>query len=725
MSLPDGQIGKGPSDDGTAVAKTSTCVIEADGEAGHGELTPIIFWCGAVISAAHIYLNTYANLPDLTVSAVHWGSFAFMAALIYPASRRLYAARPGLSNALGIATGLLCIVCVVYVIFALDPLYDRGVRFIAADWMFSILCLVLVLEFARRTAGWFVPVLCLTGIAYMFWWGSMVGGIFNFPGLSFETTMFRSYFEVSGMFGPIATISSTFVFMFILFGAFLIRSGGGDFVVNLARLMAGRVIGGPGFIAVIGSALTGTVSGSAVANVVSTGVITIPLMKRAGFSAKFAAGTEAAASTGGQIMPPIMGAGAFVMASYTQIPYVTIVAVSVLPALMYFLSVGFWVRIEAKKNNSHGLDEAPPTFGEIMRDGGITFIIPMAVLVAMLVIGYTPTFAAAAGILSVVIASWLTPRRMGPRAIIEALALGAQNMVPTAMLLVAVGLIVMVVTATGIGNTISLLMSDWAGGSLALAILYIGLASLVLGMGLPVTAAYIVLGTLSAPALYELISYAHAIDLVAAGELPQQARAILALVAPDQLAALNAPMDPSAAAALVAKVPDEFSSQFLELALSPHILTTALLSAHMIIFWLSQDSNVTPPVCLAAFAAAAIARTPPMSTGLAAWRIAKGLYIIPILFAYTPLLSGDWLVAMHIALFGSIGIYGLACAFEGYGEAPIGFVMRGVLAVAGTVALWPLEWMWNAAAAAVVIAVTVMTVMVDRGRQATTEDLVR
>ncbi len=721
MRLLKEQNNNGPNDEGDVVSSSSVSAGPENGDVGKSKFSYLIFWSGAVISAAHIYLNTYANLPDLTVSAIHWGSFAFMASLMYPASRWLYDAYPGLSKALGFVTGLLSIVCVVYVIFALDPLYDRGVRFNATDWIFSILCVLLVLEFARRTAGWFVPLICLVGITYMFWWGSLIDGIFNFPGLSFETTMFRSYFEVSGMFGPIATISSTFVFMFILFGAFLIRSGGGEFVVNLARVLAGRVIGGPGFIAVIGSSLTGTVSGSAVANVVSTGVITIPLMKRAGFPAKFAAGVEAAASTGGQIMPPIMGAGAFVMASYTQIPYLTIIAVSALPALMYYLSVGFWVRIEAKKNNFQLLDEVAPTFAEIMREGGITFIVPMTVLVVMLVIGYTPTFAAAAGILAVVVASWLTPKRMGPRAIIEALALGAQNMVPTAMLLVAVGLIVMVVSATGIGNTISLLMSDWAGGSLLLAIVYIGLASLVLGMGLPVTAAYIVLGTLSAPALYQLISYAHTVDLVAAGQLPQQAKAILMLVAPDQLAALNAPMDHSAAAALIAKVPDEFSTQFLEQALSPQILLTALLSAHMIIFWLSQDSNVTPPVCLAAFAAAAIAGTPPMSTGLTAWRIAKGLYIIPILFAYTPLLSGDWLVASHIALFGSVGIYGLASAFEGHGEAPVGLLFRCVLAVAGTVALWPLDWMWNAAAAMIVVAVTVITVLTERSRRSMAE----
>lgn len=679
-----------------------------------GWLGKLFFWFGVALSLAHIYFNTLATLPELTVSALHWGGFAFLCALTYPLSRRLHRREPGLTLAIDIAIGVAAMACAIYVILAFDPLYERGVKFIASDWVFSILCVILALEFARRTAGFFIPLLCLIGLTYVFWWGQLIGGMFHFPGLTLETTLFRSYFEVSGMFGSIARISSTFVFMFILFGAFLVRSGAGDFVVDMARSVAGRLIGGPGLVAVIGSALTGTVSGSAVANTVSTGVITIPLMKRSGFPAKFAAGVEASASTGGQIMPPIMGAGAFVMASYTQIPYLTIVAVSVLPAIMYFLTVAYWVRIEAKKHDLRPSEEEAPKFMDIMRRGGITFILPMTALITMLVMGFTPTYAAAGGIVSVILASWLTPNRMGPRAIIEALALGARNMVPTAMLLIAVGLIVMAVSATGVGNTISLLMADWAGGSLILAIIFIGLASLVLGMGLPVTAAYIVLGTLSAPALYELISHAHLVDTVAAGQLPEQAKAIFMLAAPDKLAALAGPMSHEAAQELVALVPKDFTTQLFEQALSPAVLTTALLSAHMIIFWLSQDSNVTPPVCLTAFAAAAIAKTPPMATGFTAWRIAKGMYIIPLLFAYTPFLSGDWGIALEIAIAGSIGIYGLASAYEGYGEAPVPIMLRPVLAVAGAAALWPLAWYWHAIAVAVVISVTVATVALAR-----------
>ena len=669
----------------------------------------MVFWFGVVISVFHIYANTLGTMPELSLSALHWGGFAFLCALTVPISRRWSARRPGAVMAIDAGLGALAIVCAVYVILGLDPLYDRGVSFVASDWVFAILAVLLALEFARRAAGWLIPALCLVGLAYVFSWGQLIGGMFHFPGLTLETTLFRSYFEVSGMFGPIARISSTFVFMFILFGAFLVRSGAGDFVVDMARGVAGRVAGGPGLVAVMASALTGTVSGSAIANTVSTGVITIPLMKKAGFPARFAAGVEASASTGGQIMPPIMGAGAFVMASYTQIPYFTIVAVSVLPALMYFLSVAFLVRIEAKKHRLRGLDDDAPPFMTVMRRGGLTFLAPIGVLIAMLAYGFTPTYAAAGGIVAVIVSSWLTPNRMGPRAILEALALGARNMAGTAMLLVAVGLIVMVVAATGIGNTISLLMANWAGGSLILAIVLIALASLILGMGLPVTAAYIVVGTLAAPTLYALIAEAHLIEAVATGALPEGATAILALAVPDRAAMLGQPMGAADAAALVALVPPDLSHVLVEQALDPALLTTALLSAHMIIFWLSQDSNVTPPVCLTAFAAAAIAGTRPMATGFTAWRIAKGMYVIPLLFAYTPFLSGDWPVAIEIFIFGTAGIYALSVAYEGHGEAAVALPWRPVLAALGVALLWPLDLVWHFAALAATVAVLVLT----------------
>lgn len=655
----------------------------------------VVFWTGVALGLFHIWANTLGLVRELVLAAVHWGGFAFLCALLIPARRR----DGRLVLAFDLGLGLLALACAAYVILAVDPLYERGVTFVWSDWLFSALAVVLALEFARRAAGWFIPLLALAGLSYIWWLGPFLPGVFRFPGLSAETVLFRAYFDLDGMFGDIARIGATYVFLFVLFGAFLVRSGAGEFVIDLARVAAGRMIGGPGLVAVVGSALMGTISGSAVANTVSTGVITIPLMKRAGFPPKFAAGVEAAASTGGQLMPPIMGAGAFVMANYTQIPYLTIAAVSVLPALLYFFSVGVWVRITAKKEGLGALQEDVPRLSEVLRRGGVSFLLPIAVLIGMLLWGFTPTYAAGAGILAVIVGSWFGPQPMGPRAVLEALATGARNMVTTAMLLVAVGLVVMVVATTGLGNTISLMLAQWAGGSLFVALVLVALASLVLGMGLPVTASYIVLATLSAPALTQLINQNLVLDLMVAGQLPEAAKAIFLLADPAAAAKLAGPLAYDEALALWRLVPPEFRNTVFEQALSPEVRMTTLLSAHMIIFWLSQDSNVTPPVCLAAFAAAAIARTPPMETGFTAWRIAKGLYVVPILFAYTPYLSGDFATALEITLFGAVAIYALAVAWEGFAEWPLAWPTRIVLAVCGVVILYPAAEAFHLAAA--------------------------
>jgi len=659
---------------------------------------------GVAVSLFHIYANSLARLDDLTFTSLHWGGFALLCALLYPA----HAAAGKKTLWLDLALGLLALGCAVYVIYAADLVYKRGVRLIWLDYVVALVGIGLALEMARRTAGWFIPVLAVLCLVYIAGGGAYVPGMFGFPGLTLETTLFRAFYELNGMFGSIARISATFVFMFVLFGAFLVRSGAGAFVIDLARAAAGRLVGGPGFVAVLGSALTGTVTGSAVANTVSTGVITIPLMKKAGFPPKFAAGVEASASTGGQLMPPIMGAGAFVMATYTQISYLTIVAVSVLPAFLYFFSVACWIRIEAKKHDITGVDDDSPGFFEILRRGGISFLVPMAVLIGMLMQGFTPTYAAAFAILAVIASSWFTKNPMGPLAIIDALSIGARNMVMTAMLLISVGLIVMVVETTGVGNTLSLMLADWAGGSLLIALVLVALASLVLGMGLPVTAAYIVLATLSAPALFQLMNNAAIIDMIAAGTLPQAAHAVFMLADPDAAAKLQGPMSTAEAEALYALVPADFSRTLFDQALSPAVLTTTLLSAHMIIFWLSQDSNVTPPVCLTAFAAAAIAKTPPMATGFTAWRIAKGLYIVPILFAYTPYLSGDWLLGLEITFFAAFGIYALAAGFEGHAEHPIPHWLRPVIFAIGAFLIWPTGRLSQIIAVVALVAVMIL-----------------
>ncbi len=382
-------------------------------------LSKAVTFIGVALAVMHIWFNTLATLPELWISATHFAGFSLMCVLTYPAARSLANNKAALW--FDVAIGLTAVACLVYIPLAEDALYERGVTFVASDWVFSILAILIVLELIRRTMGWFIPVLIVISLTYVTVWGSWIDGVFSFPGLSFETMLYRSFYSSEGMFGPISRISWSYVFMFILFGAFLVKSGAGDFIINVSRAVAGKIIGGPGFVAVLGSGLMGSVSGSSVANTVSTGVITIPLMKKAGFPARFAAGVEAAASTGGQLMPPVMGAGAFIMASYTQIPYVEIIAVSFVPALIYFLSVAFFVRIEAKRSGVHKVTVESEPVLKVLKSGW-HYLIPLAVLVSLLIAGFTPTYAAGLSIISVVIASWLSPNKMGPREIIDALA---------------------------------------------------------------------------------------------------------------------------------------------------------------------------------------------------------------------------------------------------------------------------------------------------------------
>ncbi|MEQ8652334.1 MAG: TRAP transporter fused permease subunit [Kiloniellales bacterium] len=692
--------------------------LPSDGEGGTRKIVGT--WYGnlyiataIVVSLYHLWANGISGtLSTLQLAGYHFAGFALLCAIRYPMIPRLSKTRGMLL--VDIVLGLLVAGGVIWLINQETAIYDRGVRLSTFDWIFAALTILAAIDLTRRTTGWIIPIIILIALSYVDVWGDDISGLFKFAGsLTTETIVFRSIFLDEGMFGIIGRISATFVFMFILFGAFLVRSGAGEFIIDVARAVAGRVTGGPGFVAVFSSGLTGTISGSAVANTVSTGVITIPLMQRSGFPSRFAAGVEAASSTGGQLMPPIMGAGAFVMASYTQIPYLDIVAVSFLPALAYFLSVAFFVRIEAKRSNVRPPDGPQPTAWTVLKRGGPAFLIPIGLLIGLLIYGLTPVYAAGFAILAVIVSSWLTPNRMGPRAILEALILGAHNMVMTSVLLIAVGLIVNVIAMTGIGNTFSLMIAEWSGGNLLIAIALIALASLVLGMGLPVTAAYIVLATLSAPALQALIIDflvdidGETIQAITAGTLSEGVKPFFMLVDPSAMAKLTQPMPVAEAEALYHALPDEILDQIrrsVTQGLPSELTVGALLSAHMIIFWLSQDSNVTPPVCLTAFAAAAIAKTKPMATGVMSWKLAKGLYLMPILFAYTPFLTGttaEVLLTFGIAV---LGLFALGAAIEGYFESALSWPWRILIAAGGVALIWPNQPLLEIGGALVVIA---------------------
>ncbi len=650
---------------------------------------PFIYGVGVLISLVHVYFNIFADIAVLQQNIIHFAGFVLLCGLVRPIFRQ------GVLGLLDKAWVIAIACSALYLLFAEDMIYARGVRLVTLDWICGCIVVLGAIDMTRRTTGWVIPILIVLAISYLAWWGNLIPGVFQFKGLSFETLLFRSLFGDDAIFGNIARISASFVFMFILFGAFLLRSGAGDFVIHLSKGIASKMVGGPGIVAIIASGLTGTISGSAVANTASTGVVTIPLMKNAGFSSRFSAAVEASASTGGQIVPPIMGAGAFVMASYTQIPYSTIVMVSILPAILYFASLVFYVRTESYKLGlTRTMEQGPPLLPMLLREG-LSFIIPVTLLIILLVVGYTPTYAAVIAILAVIVSSWFTPNKMGFTAIGDAFALGAKNMVVTAILLCSVGLIVNVIATAGIGNTFSLMITDWSGGNLLFAILLVAMASLVLGMGLPVTAAYIVLATLSAPALLQLLASAEFIQVLSAGGLSDEVNAVLMLLgaAPEQ-----ATMSAAQAQSLLSNAPDEMLSLLRPMLLDDGQIAMLLLSSHLIIFWLSQDSNVTPPVCLCTFTAAAIAKSPPMATGFTSWKVAKGLYIIPLLFAYSPLVKGSWSQALLVFIFAVPGLYAFTLLMQGWQKHQLALWERAAMGGLAIALLYPFALQWQLAA---------------------------
>lgn len=656
------------------------------------------------IAVVHLYFNTFSVMSDIWRSALHFAMFGMVAALLYPLAQPKSDTLKRATLVADIALGLTATGVGLYLVFAETALYARNAHFTLPDWIAAALAILLILELARRCAGWFIPVLIIVALSYVVIWGKWAPGVFSFPGLSWETLLRRSYFGEEGMFGPIARISWSFVFMFILFGAFLMQSGASAFIVRLARAAAGQLTGGPGLIAVFASGLMGSVTGSAVANTVSTGAVTIPLMKRSGFPARFAGGVEAAASTGGQLMPPVMGAGAFVMATFTEIPYLHIMAVSIVPAMLYFFTVGIFVRIEAQKRGltPHPEEDSEPLW-DVLKDGW-TFLLPILVLIAMLFAGYTPTFAAGTATLSVIALSWITKRRMGPRDILDAITRAVRTMTQTAILLIAIGLVVNVFGMTGLGNTLSLMITSWAGNSLLLTMALVALASLVLGMGLPVTAAYIVLATLAAPALSGLIQEAELVRALMTGTTAPDVQALIMLVAPGIDPA--APMSAEMARQVLTDLPPDIRPMLTSGLLDPATIMAATLSAHLIIFWLSQDSNVTPPVALAAFAASTISESPPMRTGITAWMLAKGLYLVPLLFAYTAIVSAAPLELAMIAGLAAVSFLALAGTLENWLEGPLTPLLRVGLGIAGLAALpiWQNPWI-SASGAAVALAI--------------------
>ncbi len=648
----------------------------------------LLFFCAAIsvgLALFHLFTAVYGTPEGRSFRSVHLTVMLTLAIFMKPLFRSsMYDpvwvdgdARNGL-RALGLGVDLTLVGLILFVqlwtIWDINAFHMRYGEKTPNDLIVGGILIALVFEATRRVVGW--AMVLITGF-FMFHAlnAQYFFGFFYGPPVRWGKFVDTLFMSSDGIFGIPLFVCATYIVLFIIFGAVLIRSGAGKFFIELAVSLTGHRIGGPAKAAAVASGFMGTVSGSAVANAASTGVLTIPMMNRSGFPPRFSAGVVAAASTGGQLMPPVMGAGAFVMANYTQISYLTIIAVSTLPALLYFLSVAFFVRIEAKRLGLKPDLENTQTMGSVLKQGW-PFIIPLAVLVGLLIAGYTPIKAAIYAIISTIATSWLTDTPMTLGRCRDAIVDAVRTMIPTAMLLVAVGLVIMVVNTTGIGAEFSQMIVEWSKGNLIIALVLVALASLILGMGLPVAASYIVLATLSAPMLFDLISQAQLMSALQTGEWPDNVRAIINLFGGDiQVAMQQMPLDQK-------KI-------IREQMLDPTLLTGMLLSAHLIIFWLSQDSNVTPPVCLAAFAAASVAKTPPMATGFTSWKIAKGLYLVPVLFAYTPLITGSWPERVESFLWACAGLYALAGLLQWHLERSLSALTAPLVLLSAGFILWP------------------------------------
>lgn len=451
-----------------------------------------------------IYTAQFGLYSALVQRSIHLAFACTLVFLIKPFSKRCGDAYPWRLRLIDWAFAAVGIITLAHLCMSYKSLAMRGGEASQADlWLGGILILI-VLECTRRLMGWALPIITIIAVLYTFF-GDRIPGLWGHFPIDHEQFISYQYLTTEGLFGIPLGVSASFIFLFIMFGAFLISSGTGEFFIKFANAVAGNYRGGPAKVAVVSSAFFGTISGSAVANVVSTGSFTIPLMKKIGYRPVFAGAVESVASTGGQFMPPVMGAGAFIMADMLGMPYFEIVKAAILPAVLYFLALFWMVHMEALKLGLKGIskDELPPLWTTIKTEGHL--LIPAFLLIGFLTMGYSAMKAGLWAIIAVWLVSWIRKsNRMGFSAVLEAMEKGATGCLEVALACASAGIVIGCVTQTGLGLKFSGLIIDAAGGNLILSLIFIMAASLILGMGLTTSAAYILTVILGGPVLIDL-----------------------------------------------------------------------------------------------------------------------------------------------------------------------------------------------------------------------------
>jgi len=480
-------------------------IAKYDKESAVRQLTGPMKWIGFGLLVLFSVYQLAATLIPYTLPPqihrpIHLAFGLGLIFLLYPGRANDNKEKVGIAN---ILLSVLGILISLYWVYDYEGLVLRTGNYTNLDLTIGGIAILLVLEAARRVVGLPIAVLAALFLLYTYF-GPYMPGFLEHRGSDVDRIIGHTFFTLEGILGTPLAVSSTFIFLFILFGAFLEKTGVGEYFNDLSLVIAGRRIGGPAKVAVFSSALQGTISGSSVANVVTSGAFTIPMMKRLGYRSEFAAAVEASSSTGGQIMPPVMGAAAFLMAEFIGVPYLEIAKAAALPAILFFAGVWIMTHFEAKRLGLRGLTkEELPDKKEVLKK--LYLLLPIVVIIVALMMNISPERSAIYGILStILVGAFRKETRMSLTDILEALASGARVALGVVAATACAGIIVGTVTLTGIGLKLANGLIDLAGGTLFLTMFFTMIASLILGMGTPTTANYIITSTIAAPALVQL-----------------------------------------------------------------------------------------------------------------------------------------------------------------------------------------------------------------------------
>jgi TRAP transporter 4TM/12TM fusion protein len=599
-----------------------------------GIFKKIVFFGLLAFSIFQLYTAIGTPYTAYIQRSIHLGFALSLIFILFPARKKIKGQRNKVPF-YDIILSLLAIGVGLYWPLLIGDLVLRIGRITTLDMIVGVLAILLTMEAARRAVGLPITIISASFLVYAFY-GQHFPGFLAHRGQDLKSVVQLMFFTTDGILGTPISVSATFIFVFLLFGSFLVKTGVGAYFNDLAVVLAGRLVGGPAKVAIFSSALQGTISGSSVANVVGSGSYTIPMMKKLGYKKEFAGGVEAAASTGGQIMPPIMGAAAFLMVEFIGgITYWQIAKAAAIPALLYFTGVWIMTHFEAKRVGLKGMteDQIPDRKKTLKK---IYLLIPIIGIIVFLLIGIPTMKAALLGIvLTIIVSSFDKSTRLGFKDMIEALVDGARTALGVAAATACAGIIVGVVVKTGLGLSLATGLISAAGGNILLTLFFTMLAAIVLGMGSPTTANYVITSTIAAPAIITL----------------------LMLDTPD------------------ATVP-----------------IVVAVSAHLFVFYFGIIADITPPVALAAFAAAGISGGDPIKTGVTSAKLAIAAFIIPYMFVFNPamLMMGASIPEILWVVFTAIiGMIAIGAGMIGFWYRKCNWIERLFALATGMLLIFP------------------------------------